>query len=151
MSFLVLLVFATNCKKETNYGKYLAPSTSTFSEKEMIVLAKQLNNPYSVENMQEAYNNLKGNGQTESGGNLSPTHLYIRYLPANDNEYQILKDDQELELFDYPLDYEMEEGGLSYHDPNLPDTAITWQDTAVEIGYSFSEVEYEIIDSLIIP
>mgnify|MGYP006079138509 CR=1 FL=1 len=151
MSFLALLVFTTNCRKETDYTNYLGNSNSTFAEKEMIVLGKQLENPYSIENMQEAYNNLKGNGQTESGGNLTPTHLYIRYLPADEDELQILLGDEDLELFDYPLDYEMEEGGISYHDPNLPDSAITWQYTAVEIGYSFANVEYEIIDSLVIP
>ena len=151
MSFLALLVFTPNCKKETDYTNRLANSSGAFFEKEMIVLGKQLNNPYSVENMQEAYNNLKGNGQTESGSNLNPTHLYIRYLPADDAEYQILKDDQDLELFDYPLDYEMEEGGLSYHDPNLPDSVITWQYTAITINHPIVNVEYEILDSLVIP
>ena len=148
MSFMALLVFTPNCKKETDFTKYTDSSASQFAEKDIIVLGEQLENPYSVENMQIAYNQLKN---TEDGDSLEATHLYIRYLAQNENEHNELLTDENLELFDYPLDYEMEEGGISHHDSNLPDSAITWQYTVVEVGYVFKEIQHETISELFIP
>jgi hypothetical protein len=148
ISFVALIVFNSNCRKETDYGKYITPSTSTSSENEMVVLGRKLNNPYSVKSMQIAYNQLKN---TEDEDNLEATHLYIRYLPQNEKEHNELLTDNNLELFDYPLDYEILEGGISYHDPSIPAGDITWQYCVVEVGYVFKEIQHETISELFIP
>ena len=79
----------------------------------MIKLGKKLENPYSVENMQRALNNLKKvniNAKTTTSRlNIETTHLYVRFLPKNEEELSILKRDSTLVLYDYPLDYEIEE------------------------------------------
>jgi hypothetical protein len=56
-----------------------------------IVLGKQLENPYDLEVMQKAYDNLVGqnpNGRVV-GEKLVETHLYIKFLPDNEKEYQV--------------------------------------------------------------
>lgn len=90
------------------------------------VLGDKLENPYSVENMKKALEELQGSGMSsKSSIDISATHLYVRFLPKNEDELTVLKNDTTLDLFDYPLDYEIVENGTYYHDSSLPDTAIT--------------------------
>ena len=87
----------------------------------MMQFGSQLTNPYALANMQQAYANITG-----AKAQLQPTHRYMRCLPKNDDEYDALKHCG-LELFDYPLHYEIAQSGTHYHDPELPVDAITWQ------------------------
>lgn len=112
-----------------------------------IVLGKQLENPFSVENMRKAMGNLQLNGRV----NVRTTHLYLKFKPQNEEELTLLKQDTTLELFDYPLDYEIEEGGLFYHDPEVPNDQPTYQYVAVEIDHNLPPVDYEILDELYLP
>ncbi len=115
----------------------------------IIVLGEQLENPYSVENMQKALDALNSSGMsTKSNLVIEPTHLYVRFLPKMDEELQILKSDSTLILYTYPMDFEIETNGDYYHDPSLPDTAITWQYTVVEPDFVFPNIQYEILSEL---
>lgn len=122
----------------------------------MTTLGEKLENPYSIENMSKALEELKNEPQLKSASgeleniDLTPTHLYVRFLPKDEDNLNILKQDTALVLYDYPLDYEIENLGDYYHDPSLPDTAITWQYAAVDINYQFPDVPHEILSELFI-
>ncbi len=114
-----------------------------------IVLGKQLENPYTVENMKKAHENLSTNGR--SGANIRTTHLYLKFNPQNEEDLDLLKSDTTLEWYDYPLDYEMISGGLFYHDPAIPTNKPTYQYVAVKVDKEVPSVNYEILAELYLP
>ncbi len=123
-------------------------------ESKPIVLGKQLENPYLVETMQKAYAKIQATGKTTTSPNfqITTTDLYVRFLPKDTAQYDLLQADTTLELFDHPLDFEIEQVGDYYQDPSLPDSGITWQYTVVKPDYVFPEnVEYEILAELFLP
>lgn len=115
----------------------------------MMVLGEKLNNPYSLANMQAAYNELCKTKSVASS-NLEATDLYVRFLPKDSTDFAVLSS-LDLELFDYPLDYEIITGGDYYHDPTIPETEITWQYTKVKPDFEFPDMQYEILDECYIP
>ena len=117
-----------------------------------IILGKKLNNPYSLKNMQAAYDSLcmASGVATRSVDMLQPTHLYVRFLPKDSVDINRL-DKENLDLFCYPLDYDVEQWGDYYHDPSIPEDQPTWQYTRVPVGYDFPDVQYEILDTCFIP
>lgn len=117
-----------------------------------IILGKKLNNPYSLKNMQAAYDSLcrESGVATRSVDMLQPTHLYVRFLPKDSVDINRL-DKEKLDLFCYPLDYDVEQWGDYYHDPSIPEDQPTWQYTRVPVGYDFPDVQYEILDTCFIP
>lgn len=119
-----------------------------------IVLGKQLENPYALEVMQKAYDNLLSqspNGRTGTE-KLEATHLYVKFMPAEEKEFMILKADSTLILYSYPLDYEIKSKGNSYQDPRVPIGKPTYQYCAVEIKKVLPKgVKYEILSKLYIP
>lgn len=121
----------------------------------MIQLSKKLENPYIVANMIRAYENLIDNGQLKLSSvkksDIKITHYYVRFLPKSFEELAILQRDSTLELYDYPLDYEIAEGGTFYQDPEIPLGEITWQYCAVEKKFDFPNLQYEILEELFLP
>lgn len=121
----------------------------------LIGLGRKLENPYTVSVMEKAYQNLKTNVKGSAFSTLSneltilTTDYYVRFLPKSEEEKAILQDNDELTLFDMPLDYELEEGlAGAYHDPSVPEGQITWQYTVVPVDYEFRDIEYEILAEL---
>ncbi len=82
---------------------------------------------------------------------LMVTDLYVRFLPKDSTELAILYDVEKLELFDYPLDYEILVEGDYYHDPSIPEGNPTCLYTTVAPDYEFPDVEYEILKTCYIP
>ena len=117
-----------------------------------MILGEQLENPYSVENMKKALANLTANGRTASDIDIETTNLYVRFLPADSLEYDAIASDTTIELFDHPLDFEIEQEGNWYHDPSIPDHLPTYQYTVVQPDYIFPDtVEHEILAELFLP
>jgi len=114
------------------------------------VLGKKLENPYSVANMQKALNNLLGNHKS-GGDTIIASHYYVKFMPHNDDELTILKNDTTLSLYQYPLDYEIIDGSTTYHDPSVPEGEPTFQYASVKVDYVFPEIDYEILEELFIP
>ena len=56
---------------------------------------------------------------------IKVTDLYVRFLPKDSLELNIIEKDTVLILYDHPLDYEIVEQGEYYHDPELPDDQIS--------------------------
>lgn len=152
--FLALLIAISGCQKDDIVTEPITETEESQFQEGMIQLGKKLENPYTVENMRKAYQNLSDNQLKSANVNesyIDVTHLYVRFLPKNFEELEVLKQDTTLTLFDFPLDYEIEEGGTYYHDPELPDTTITWQYCAVEKVFSFPNVQYEVLAELFLP
>ena len=110
----------------------------------MMVLGQELQDPYKLSNMQQAYANITG-----AKAQLQPTHLYMRFLPKNEEELYLLKN---IDLFNFPLHYEIIQNGDCYHDPELPAEAITWQYAVIPIDTTIPEnIQQELIYEVFIP
>lgn len=126
--------------KSTSYTNYTS---------QPMVLGEKLTNPYSVTMMQNAANALTKPGYPVM--HIEPTDLYVRFLPKDSTDLNILYNIEGLELFDYPLDYEILEEGDYYHDPSLPENSPTWLYTTVKPNYKFPDIQYEILEECYIP
>ena len=115
----------------------------------MIVLGRQLEDPYSVENMNQALAALYPTKADRVV--LAPTHLYVRFLPADAGQYELLER-RGLTLLDHPVDYEIVREGDYYHDPDVAEDRITWQYTVVPKDFAFPPgIRHEVLDSCYLP
>ena len=135
---LLYLIF-TSCSKEKiawEHEETPSPNTSiTESNDGVIILGKRLENPYSLKNMKQAFENLAP--QTRNGiqeKDILPTHYYVKFHPKSEHELDILKQDTTVIWYEYPLDYEIKTLGVSYHDPAIPDSLPTYQYASIDIA-----------------
>ena len=111
---------------------------------EMIVLGEQLDDPYSVENMTKALDRLYPTRSDRTP--LEPTDLYVRFLPADEEEYEELEA-AGLLLVDHPVDRDIVREGDYYHDPQIEEGKITWQYCVVDKDFEFpGHIKYELLD-----
>lgn len=110
----------------------------------MMVLGKQLEDPYSVKNITKAVEALY---PTKAGSvDVSTTDLYVRFLPESQEQYDMLEA-YGVEMLDHPVDFEIIKEGDYYHDPSIPENEITWQYAIVPPDFDFPDgVKYEILD-----
>ena len=155
MALALVIGVTSSCQKEKNMN----PDHNTFAgaqgNSSMIVLGKQLENPYSVANMTKAKNNLMASKDARESVEeieVTTTHLYIKFKPKNEEEFSLLKKDSTLQLFSYPMDYEIAKQGDYYHDPTIPDGQPTPQYTSVKVDKKINYgVDYEVLAHLFIP
>ncbi len=93
-----------SCQKEDQIYQSEVQTEQAIEKPDYIIgLGKKLENPYTVENMRRAYKNLllkKKSNFTKSGeSKIQTTDYYVRFLPKNDQEKEILQDQDELMLF----------------------------------------------------
>ncbi|MGM9785204.1 MAG: hypothetical protein ACI3ZI_09180 [Candidatus Cryptobacteroides sp.] len=110
----------------------------------MIVLGRQLKNPYSLDNMQTALDSLIKTKGGDEFPELVATDYYVRMRATDSTELRLLYG-LNYDLFDYPLDYEIEEGGYYYHDPSIPENEMTWQYTVIGVDEIEEEIPHEVI------
>ena len=119
-----------------------------------IRLGEKINSPVTLRNMQRAADSLvQRNGMVlRSAQQLEATHLYVRFLPKDSAEYELLVGDTLLDPTPYPWDYELTEGD-SYHDPSLPHDAYQWQYTVIPAEHDLEQynVRYEVLEELYMP
>ncbi|MEM9685799.1 MAG: hypothetical protein AAF934_02635, partial [Bacteroidota bacterium] len=156
---LLLMAVLVSCQREAApVSEQNLNTEEQLQEPDRIIgLGTKLQNPYTVANMQQAWQNLtqdeKSTFAQKTAGktvDIAATDYYVRFLPADDEEKETLEKEDDLTLFDMPLDYELEEGVAgAYHDPGLPPGQITWQYTVVPVGYRFREgISYELLAGL---
>ena len=105
-----------------------------------------LPNPYALSVMQRVYNDF-----SEIPVVLSATDLYVKFMPQDSAQLRDLIYNYELELFDYPLDLQLD-GGEEYVNPNLPETDLVWLYTTVKPDFTFpNNIPYEILEECYIP
>ncbi len=117
------------------------------------ILGKQLNDPYTVEQMSLAWDKLSSTKRLPSKESIiKTTHYYVKFIPKNEAELDILKKDSTLILYEYPLDYEILKQGDYYREANLPKDQPTYQYASVPVNKDLPiGVEYEILKNLFIP
>ena len=108
----------------------------------MIVLGDRLDNPYTTENAQKAFSAVY---PTKSRDIVQTTDLYVRFLPENQEEFDLLEE-MGVQMLDHPLDFEIITEGDYYHDPSVGEDNITWQYAVVDKDFDFPAIRYEIID-----
>jgi hypothetical protein len=103
-------------------------------------------NPYTVQKMTEAWNNLNGTNLPT----LPATHRYVKFMPATLEQFKKLNE-TELVLFDYPLEYEIIQMGDYYDDPAVPEGGIPPLYTVVEANAGFpTTIPHEIKAELLL-
>lgn len=114
---------------------------------EPIILGQQLPNPYTVVNMQAAVNILYGGNYP-----ITASHLYVRFKPSSSEQLMTLDETEDLELQDYPIDYELIQDGDYYQDPTLGTEDFHWLYTVVPANYNFPlGIQYEVLEQLYLP
>lgn len=149
-----ILESSKNLNATTGLVKEGDNKTSSIVHENMVKLGVKLENPYTVENMLEAYTELIADSPeyTYEDLNIEASHYYIRFQPADSIEMRDLEEENtDIEFFYYPLDYQILEGGTYYHDPSIVDDEFTWMYTVVEKGYAIPNVNHEILADLYIP
>ncbi|MEW5847070.1 MAG: hypothetical protein AB1777_12505 [Bacteroidota bacterium] len=121
------------------------------SAQQSLGIGSPLEDPYALKNMKKAYSNLKTANPSLPDIDIQPTHLYMRFLPSSEEEWNLLKQDESLILYDFPLNIETESIGTYYHDPSLPDSAITWQYCVVPIKHNIPNIHHELLYEVYIP
>ncbi|MBA4260311.1 MAG: hypothetical protein C0446_14205 [Chitinophaga sp.] len=114
---------------------------------EPIILGQQLPNPYTVANMQAAVNILYGGNYP-----ITASHLYVRFKPSSSEQLVTLDETEDLELQDYPIDYELIQDGDYYQDPTLGTEDFHWLYTVVPANYNFPQgIQHEVLEQLYLP
>ena len=114
----------------------------------MIQLGEKLEDPYTVDNMQKALENVYGSKAERV--DISATDHYVRFLPQDNEQYMALLESG-LYLLDHPMDYSIKREGDYYQDPEVGDEAITWQYAVVPKDFTFPEgIRYEMLDEVYI-
>ena len=103
-----------------------------------IVLGRQLDDPYRTENVTRALAALYPTKADRV--NVETTDYYVRFLPADQEEFDFLKS-LGIELLDHPVDYEIVKEGDWYHDPSVEEENITWQYAVVPKDFNFPAVK----------
>ncbi|WP_293038464.1 hypothetical protein, partial [Moorena sp. SIO1F2] len=116
-----------------------------------MVLGRKIQNPYSVANMQKAFN-LYSRSMKTAAPSVRATHQYIEITPSNESHLQLLdKLDAEgiLVLHDYPLDYEITTEGDFYVMPANEKDLYHPVYTVIPVGYKFpASLPYRIIEDV---
>ncbi len=153
---LALVIAGMSCEKDDDVNVFSQETvfeqaeTKSAYQNGNVVLGRKLENPYSLKNMTRAYQNISPRIGRRTVS-LRTTHYYVKFDPKTEEKLDLLKKDETLELFSYPLDYEISEGGDYYHDPQVPIDKVTYQYAAVPISYDFPDVPYQILEELYLP
>ena len=143
MLFLLLLLpLACNNKDAMDVPAPRTPDGEVYHE--MIQLGDKLDDPYTVANMQEAFTKAY---PTKAGRvQIEATDLYVRFLPADDDQLAQLQG-LGLYLLDHPMDYSILREGDYYQDPSVGEEDITWQYAVVPKNFVFPQgIRYELLD-----
>ncbi len=105
-----------------------------------------VNHPYSLTVMQQAYASLFGNAN-----GVALTHKYVRFKPSSIPQLSVLED-LDIDLSDYPLDYDVVQDGDYYNDGITPAEEIPWLYAVVDINFiPPSGITYEVLEQIHVP
>ncbi len=147
---LMTMIVMMSCSKEVMTGSDTRGLDYWYGSDlghEMIVLGDRLDNPYTTENMTKALHALYPTKADRV--DVRTTDLYVRFLPKNEEEYELLYS-LVPDMLDHPLDYDIKVEGDWYHDPSIPEGELTWQYAVVPKDFEFPDIEYEMIDECFI-
>lgn len=116
------------------------------------VVGEKIPNPLNIANIKKAFKSLDvsvKSGYTED--DIEPTHKYVAFTPTCEDELYALMADSTLDLYLYPLDYEVSDG-LVTADPRFVIDGFSYRWSYVPVDYDFSSVKcpyiyyYDIFD-----
>jgi hypothetical protein len=114
--------------------------------KPTVLGARLVGSPYSVATMQQASRNLTG-----STTGITENKWYVRFKPSNPAQLVTLED-LDIDLSDYPLDYELVQEGDYYNDGVTPAEDIPWLYAVVDVNFvPPSGITYELLQRLHVP
>ncbi len=145
---LLLVSLPVGCSREPAPQEAVEDeSTGDALSHDMMVLGRQLEDPYSLKNVTKALANL----YPSKAEDLRPTDMYVRFLPADEDQFALLES-LGVNMLDHPLDYQILREGDYYHDPKVPEGAITWQYAVLPHDFELPQgIVYEILDDCYIP
>lgn len=112
----------------------------------LTVLGGPKPNPFARSVMTQAYNNI----YEPDVAQVPFTHLYVRFLPADAQQYRKLGDIEGLEMVDFPLDRVILVHGDYYHDPTIPEDQFTWQYAVVKPDFVFpAGIQHEVLEQIV--
>jgi hypothetical protein len=149
-SILAMVLFSTGgCKKESKLPSNTENAASNQFEVTdrdgtgATVLGTKHANPYKVDVIKQAYNNLYEPDITT----LLPNYYYVRFLPTTPADVKKLLESG-LEFTDFPLDYDIVNFGERYHDPSISDSSYTWQYAVIDVNLPMPKVQHEVLEEL---
>ncbi len=113
----------------------------------VIKLGRKRINPFTIENINYAKSKMYGSTLPDK----VLTHKYVKFSPTTQEHIDILEnweDKEDFSLFDFPLEYEIENDGEHYIDPSVADELYTFQYGAIPTNINFPQVPYDVIDDL---
>lgn len=158
---IIAITALVSCQKDDNFNLNISNNEQEKykSIEEILtskaIIGKRLPNPYSIEIMKKAFNNL--NIDTKSGLDencIVSTHHYIVFKPNCHNHYRSLIMDNELDLYPYPLDHEVSDGWVVLDpDPEFSTNGYQHRWGYVPIDKDLSNIEcpYEILYDIYAP
>jgi hypothetical protein len=147
---MVLFIYA--CGEQQKVSDIIPAKPKTEKDTKT-ALGRKLQNLYKVSLMTQAYQNVRAQTTGLPTLNIRTTHYYVKFMPADSTQLDVLEADTTLRLYEYPLDYELPtEESVEYREAAIPVRKPTWQYTTVPANYSFPQnISYQIIDPLYIP
>ena len=113
-----------------------------------MILGAHVPIPYTVPVMTEAYNIYYASGLYS----VPVTDLYIKFSPVNEAQFALLEDSLDLDLYDYPLDYEVLADGDYYQQPGKGVEDMPEFYTTVPVDFQFpAGIPYTIMEQLHFP
>ena len=141
----------THTHEKNHLGhKHQPSSVSTPKLGKQVVLGNKLNNPYSVKNMNIALQTLRQRYSLliPTDFFIPVTHYYVKFFIESEEDFELLRQ-RGLELFPFPLDYEIQEE-TDYTLAENESVVGDWVYTSVPVDFDFSTIliEYVIIEEL---
>jgi hypothetical protein len=169
LAFFTIVVIIYSCKKETEQPAdpasqqsvasiaAAAPSAYCVEDAEnglaydsilkpTILGTRLIGSPYSVTTMKLAASNLTG-----SNTSITENKWYVRFKPTTPDQLAVLED-LDIDLFDYPLDYELVQEGDYYNDGVTPAETIPWLYAVVNSGFvQPAGITFELLKRMHVP
>lgn len=169
LTLILIGILIYSCQNEEVTNPIEESNSNVQTYLEVAKTGKELNVPYTVENMDRAFEQVllhldkkapygKSNFATKSkfaakgvsAKNIEvvPSHYYYRFLPKDSIQYSTLVNDTILDVTNMPMHLEVLEEGDVYDDPNIngdeTGEAYGWLYSVVPYDYSFPDhIEHE--------
>jgi len=115
-------------------------------ESTQTIIGEKLVNPYSVENMESAYESLTGINKK-----IDPSDYYIKILVNHPDDYDLIEE-SDLFVFDHPLGYKMIHVGDYYKTEDDYKSFPVDLYTVIKDDFEMpAGLDYELIESLYLP
>lgn len=146
-----------SCKKDSAPLSDSKPSLSQVAREDEqvegpIVLGQQLPNPYAIDNMARAFESIHEMFPKVQSP-IRVTHQYVKLNVQDEIQMSVLKQDESIVFYPYPLDYEIIRNGTYYrHEEGQCDSCETAQFAAITVNQPIpADIRTETLAELYIP